>query len=607
MLRFTAAAAGGAPPHIVRDFDDAYLELVRLLREASEIEHALLVQYLYASFSVRQRYADVIGTGGDDSISLVGVAVQEMHHLARVNELLGQLRAAPNLVRQDFPYEPDIYPFELTLEPLSRRSCAKYVYAEAPAVALDPDDPSNADPASQEFIAAVLGELGGGARPNHIGSLYGTIIERLQDVITAAIPGLPELSPWIETLDDIRVQGEEAHYRFFRSLFTGEAFGVGPGIWSLDPSDDAYPAHDIGTDPSAFEGHPHVIAEPHRRTAWLGNLHYWLVLGLLDLGLRSGDADGTVGFQAVRHMTTALRPLGTHLAGQGVGLPFDPLSMGYAPGHDTPGTVFVLRRLAQEAARTATALIAALPVGMAQRLVTLTDRTVVALDALSPPPTPSQGGGTGGGGDADTAAAAIAMDFWFDFDNRFQDAPSVEAIQAMVGLGNMDVLVDTFVQRVGEGTVATAFRDDVAPLRPTLVTLSRLQLAAFDDHFHGDDDVQRVAFEHFGQGDLFDERRPGNEVHMMDAGFTPPVGYHRWRAILRAMTVLGIEASRWQAIGRQVALAWAIQSEARPRQAMHNTPLPPERLATLRTHWLARSDDEIDAAFASGPRPAPVP
>jgi hypothetical protein len=73
------------------------------------------------------------------------------------------------------------------------------------------------------------------------------------------------------------------------------------------------------------------------------------------------------------------------------------------------------------------------------------------------------------------------------------------------------------------------------------------------------------------------------------------------------MTMLGIDTARWQAIGRQVALAWAIQSEARPRHAMHNTPMAPERLATLRTHWLARSDDEIDAAFALGPRPAPVP
>ena len=123
MLRFTAAD-GATPPHIVRDFQDPYLELVRLVREASEIEHALLVQYLYASFSVKSRYQAVIGTGGGDSISLVGVAVQEMHHLARVNELLTDLHAAPNLVRQDFPYEPDIYPFELSMEPLSRRSCA---------------------------------------------------------------------------------------------------------------------------------------------------------------------------------------------------------------------------------------------------------------------------------------------------------------------------------------------------------------------------------------------------------------------------------------------------------------------------------------------------
>jgi hypothetical protein len=237
-------------------------------------------------------------------------------------------------------------------------------------------------------------------------------------------------------------------------------------------------------------------------------------------------------------------------------------------------------------------------------VVALTTRTIAALDAPAPAPV---GGGVGGGQGADAEAARVAMDFWFDFDNRFQDAPTQEALQAMIGLGSMDTLVDRFVQRVGEGTVATAFRDDVAPLRPALVALSRLQLAAFDQHFKGDDDRQRIAFEHFGQGDLFDDRRPGNQVHMMDGGVTPPIGYHRWHAILRAMMVLDIDADRWQAIGGHVALAWAIQSEARPRQGRHNPPLPPARLATLRTHWLARTDDEIDAAFASGPRPAPIP
>jgi len=66
MLRFTAAD-GATPPRIVRDFQDPYLELVRLVREATEIEHALLVQYLYASFSVKSRYQAVIGTGGGEN------------------------------------------------------------------------------------------------------------------------------------------------------------------------------------------------------------------------------------------------------------------------------------------------------------------------------------------------------------------------------------------------------------------------------------------------------------------------------------------------------------------------------------------------------------
>jgi hypothetical protein len=67
-----------------------------------------------------------------------------MQHLASVNRMLVDLDAAPNLVRQDFPYEPDIYPFPLNLEPLTRESVAKYVYTEASAGALDRDDPSNA-------------------------------------------------------------------------------------------------------------------------------------------------------------------------------------------------------------------------------------------------------------------------------------------------------------------------------------------------------------------------------------------------------------------------------------------------------------------------------
>lgn len=598
MLHLDLAAGG----HIIRDFDDPYLELVRLLREASEIEHALLVQYLYASFSVKQRYDSVIGTGLDDSVSLVGVAVQEMHHLARVNEMLRDLRAAPNLIRQDFPYEPDIYPFELSLEPLSRRSVAKYLYAEAPAAALDPDNPQPTEPA--EFVAAVQDALGGAGRPNHIGSLYGEILDRLQDVIDAGLPGLPDLNPWKTTLHDIRINGEDDHYQFFRSLFTGEALGATPQVWTLDPGDDAYPALDIGTDRSAFRSHPRAIPQPQRATGWLANLHYWLVLCLLDLRLRTVDANGALGTQARKQMTTALRPLGTHLATQGVGVPLDPLSMGYAPGHDTAGTVFIVRRLVAESAAAGAALAPTLPTGLAARLATLATSTLTALDAVAPVAPPATvGAGTVTGTSNQDGAAATATEFWFDFDNGFHYAPNAAVKQAMAGLnavGGMDGLLDLFTQRVDEKTVATTYPGDVAVLRTSLTTLSSLQLAAFDAHFAGDENQQRDAFERFGQGDLFDQRRPGNEVHMMDTGALPPIGYHRWRAIQRAMVVLDIDAARWTTIGKHTALAWAIQSEARPRQGTHNPPMAPTRLAVLRSHWLALSDDDIDAAFAAG-------
>src|SRR4051812_27080104 len=104
MLRLRAGArAPGESDQLAYEFRDPYLELVRLAREASEIEHALMVQYLYAAFSVKPAYRRVAGQAFPVTPRhLIGVAVQEMQHLHAVNELLTALDASPNLVRQDF-------------------------------------------------------------------------------------------------------------------------------------------------------------------------------------------------------------------------------------------------------------------------------------------------------------------------------------------------------------------------------------------------------------------------------------------------------------------------------------------------------------------------
>src|SRR5205085_2020823 len=108
--------------------------------------HALMLQYLYGAFSLKPAYSDIAGTPDPArSDCLLGIAIQEMGHFRDVNRMLVRLGGDPNMACQSFPYDPQIYPFEMKLERLSRASVAKYVYAEAPANALREDQPNEAD------------------------------------------------------------------------------------------------------------------------------------------------------------------------------------------------------------------------------------------------------------------------------------------------------------------------------------------------------------------------------------------------------------------------------------------------------------------------------
>jgi hypothetical protein len=200
-------------------------------------------------------------------------------------------------------------------------------------------------------------------------------------------------------------------------------------------------------------------------------------------------------------------------------------------------------------------------------------------------------------------------EFWFALDDRFLfHVP--DHIQAVYD----SLPPDTFLQlrrtHRAAGTYPQGFVEAVTPMRDPLELLSREQLAIFDRHLGPDPDVLPRAFEEFGQGIHFDPRRPPTKrVHMMDiAGpASPPIGYHVWHAIIQAQARLGIEPERWTAIDRCVGLGWAVQSEARPVQGPQaNPPMAADRLQVLRDRWMARTPDEVDAAFDSSPFPADV-
>ncbi len=360
-LRDRVAPAVGADQQatVARDFSDPYLEFLRLLEGAAEIEHALLVQYLYAAFSVSPEYPLVAGSTFASPGDLMGVAIQEMQHLHVVNQILVAVGGAPALVSHDFPYEPAIYPFPLHLEALSRASLAKYVYAEAPAAAVDQDNPANA---GERAFLDLLFESLGDVRPNHVGSLYASLIGVARELAEVAGLGLPDLGPWVEKLERIKDEGEDAHFKLFKQLFLGTHRGFrGREVWSLAPDDPLYPARAVAADPSAYRGHPkEILDDEARRVAWLGDLEYWIVLMLLDLFYRQPDVPDFMS-RAQAHMTGNLFELGLHLPTMGVGLPFDPLAIGYSPGLDRERTVRVLRQLLSEAQRETVALESLLP------------------------------------------------------------------------------------------------------------------------------------------------------------------------------------------------------------------------------------------------------
>lgn len=103
-----------------------------LLKLAAEVEHALMAQYLYTATSV------VNGAGAQEDYQkkLFNIAVQEMGHLATVQNLLLMLAGPDALHLQRDPYRRKLSeknPIPFVLEPVSRAVLAIDVAAEMPA------------------------------------------------------------------------------------------------------------------------------------------------------------------------------------------------------------------------------------------------------------------------------------------------------------------------------------------------------------------------------------------------------------------------------------------------------------------------------------------
>src|SRR4051812_37637196 len=113
-------------------------ELIIALNEAVLIEHCLMLQYLYAAFSLKR--SETEGLSWEQSELALGwksdclrVARDEMGHLGTVLNMLNAVGGVPNLQHPNFPLaSPRWFPFPFELTPFSEATVRRFVRFEEP-------------------------------------------------------------------------------------------------------------------------------------------------------------------------------------------------------------------------------------------------------------------------------------------------------------------------------------------------------------------------------------------------------------------------------------------------------------------------------------------
>src|SRR5215472_17298700 len=134
------APAADLSPYLQREI------LINALYEASELEHDLMCTYLYAAASLRNGEAEGLSATESAAVKrwrgvLLGVAIQEMGHLAAVWNITSALGAAPRIGRSNFPLDPGFLPAGITvkLAPFNAETLQHFVFLERPHGATEPE------------------------------------------------------------------------------------------------------------------------------------------------------------------------------------------------------------------------------------------------------------------------------------------------------------------------------------------------------------------------------------------------------------------------------------------------------------------------------------
>ncbi|MFD1934342.1 MULTISPECIES: ferritin-like domain-containing protein [Nonomuraea] len=348
-----------------------------LLIEASQLEHMIMCQYLYAEFSLKDageltaEQAEAVGRWRE---TLHGIAVEEMLHLALVANLMAAIGAAPTFGRPNFPQRSGYFPsgFQLDLLPFGEQALRHFLFLERPegmpiedAHEFVPSAPSRTTLAPEELMPrgqeyTTIGHLYRGLEEG-LRALCDRLGEQAVFVGSPRAQATPELFRWpqltavtdlksaLAAIEMIIEQGEgsrgdwrQAHYGRFLAMWE-EYRALREADPAFEPARPVVPGY--LRQPYDIVKPVPLIADPGTRAvAEVAVVAYELVLHVLtrffthtdesdeQLGLLVGTAIGLMA-QVLRPLATAMTMLPSGRQGSTAGFAFE---MYYAMTNSVP-------------------------------------------------------------------------------------------------------------------------------------------------------------------------------------------------------------------------------------------------------------------------------
>jgi hypothetical protein len=229
-------------------------QMIHTLTEAAEVEHNLLCSYLYAVFSMKRTGEAGLTSEQAEAVerwrkTILKIALEEMAHLACVNNLLIAIGGAPHFDRANFPVAPGYHPADMVvrLTPFDAATLDHFIYLERPE-GMEMRDGEGFEPGGGERQVPIDGVTPSAKDYPTVGALYGSIAEgfrtladRLGEVTfidpagrsqvdseLVKLPNIPRvtnLATALAAIDQIKEEGEgstsgavDSHFQRFQAI-----------------------------------------------------------------------------------------------------------------------------------------------------------------------------------------------------------------------------------------------------------------------------------------------------------------------------------------------------------------------------------------------------